>query len=187
MALAIWAPLSANDREKVEADYAATKAKYSDDEWRHCATAFALLVEALEAKREEFLGHCMNLFEATNKWGGQVLTPISLSRLMAEITCEEPRDEVVTLHDPCCGAGVLVIEGAEVFMEKGWAQRNLCIVAGDIDGRACDMAYVQLSLLGYAAVVRHQNALTQETFGGSPVRYTPGWYLHNFPMRGISA
>ena len=31
------------------------------------------------------------------------------------------------------------------------------------------------------------DALTQETYGGSPVRYTPGWYIHHFPMRGICA
>jgi hypothetical protein len=47
------------------------------------------------------------------------------------------------------------------------------------------MTYVQLSLLGYAGVVYHMDALTLKMFGEP--RYTPGWYLHAFPMRGVAA
>ena len=184
MACAIWSPF-APDVAKAEADYKATRAKYDDKEWAHIINSFTILIDALSEKREEFLGHCMNLFEATNKWNGQVLTPISIAHMMGRVTVEEPRDEVVKLHDPCCGAGVLLVQGAEAFLEKGWEQRNLCVVAGDIDGRACDMCYIQLSLLGYAGVVYHMDALTFKMFGEP--RYTPGWYLHAFPMRGVAA
>ena len=59
------------------------------------------------------------------------------------------------------------------------------LIAGDIDGRACDISYVQLALLGYAAVVQHMAALAQR--GISPDRYTPGYYLHGMPMRRIAA
>lgn len=186
MALSIWSALCfGKAKRKAEDDYAATASKYNAGEMAHICAAYAALVVALEAKREEFLGHCMNLFEATNKWGGQVLTPISLSHMLGRVTAPEPEGKVVTLHDPCCGAGVLVIEGAEAFMERGHEQRNICVVAGDIDYRACDMTYVQLSLLGYAGVVQQADALTVEAYGEA--RYTPGWYLHCFPMRGICA
>ena len=108
---------------------------------------------------------------------------------MGDVLAGPPREDdgIVRLNDPCCGCGVLVIQGAEAFLAKGWRQADVLIDAGDIDGRALDMCYVQLSLLGYAAVVRHQNALTRQYLGPSPVRYTPGWYLHGFPMRGIAA
>ena len=186
MALSIWSPLCLGEaRRKAEADYRATAEKFDKREFQHICDAFACLVEALADKREEFLGHCMNLFEATNKWSGQVLTPVHLAHMIGRVVAPEPRDEVVRLHDPCCGARVLLIEGAEVFAEKGWRQRNICVVAGDIDYRACDMTYVQLSLLGYAGVVQQADALTLKAFGEA--RYTPGWYLHGFPMRGIAA
>ena len=84
-----------------------------------------------------------------------------------------------------CGAGVLMIQGAEALLRKGWKQRDICVVATDIDYRACDMCYVQLSLLGYAAVVQQVNALTLKAY--DVPKYTPGWFLHGFPMRGIRA
>ena len=187
MALSIWSALCFGEaRRKAEADYMATASKYDAGEMAHICEAFAALVEALTDKREEFLGHCLErCFEATAREKGQFLTPVSLSHMMGRMLAPEPRDEVIKLHDPCCGAGVLLVEGAEAHLEKGWKQRNLCVVASDIDCRACDMAYVQLSLLGYAGVVQQADALALKALG--PARYTPGWYLHQFPMRGIAA
>lgn len=173
------------NQAQVEADYEATRSKYDDAEWRHMATAFCLLIDALEGKREEFLGHCMTVLGATNRHNGQFLTPVSVSHMMGAMLAGEPRDEIVTLHDPCCGAGVLMIEGAEAMLEAGWKQCNIRVEAGDIDGRACDMCYVQLSLLGYAGIVRHMDTLTMKEY--SEPRYTPGWFMHGFPMRGVAA
>ena len=69
MALSIWSPLCFGEaRRKAEADYRATAEKFDKREFQHICDAFACLVEALADKREEFLGHCMNIFEATNKW-----------------------------------------------------------------------------------------------------------------------
>lgn len=185
MACAIWAPL-APDREKVEEDYQRTAGKYNADEIGHIAAAFRLLVEALEEDHTEFLGHCLErCFEATNRGNGQFLTPTHISHMMGRMLSGKPDGGVARLHDPCCGAGVLVIEGANAFKEGGWRQGDICVVAGDIDGRACDMCYVQLSLLGYAGVVRHMDAISKEQF--DEPRYTPGWFLHGFPLRGIAA
>ena len=184
MACAIWRPF-ALDGDKVEKDFAATRERYSDEEFAHFVTAFAILQTALQERRQEFLGECMTNLEATNKANGQFLTPTNISSMIGSILLANPQDEVIKLYDPCCGAGVLLIEGAEAALRSGHKQHNLCIVAGDIDGRACDICYVQLALLGYAGVVRHMDALTQEQFGVA--RYTPGWFLHGFPMRRISA
>jgi len=52
------------------------------------------------------------------------------------------------------------------------------------DGRGFDISYVQLSLLGYAAVVQHADALAMRRI--SPDRFTPGYYLHGMPMRRAS-
>ena len=186
MAQAMWSALCFGEsRAKAQKDFAETQARFDDAEWKHVVNSFCILCDALTEKREEFLGHVMEHLGATNQRNGQFLTPVDVSRLLGEMTVPEPKDEVIRLHDPCCGAGVLMIEGAEVFLEKGWKQRNLCIVATDIDYRACDFTYVQLSLLGYAGVVQQVDTLALKPF--DVPRYTPGWYLHAFPMRGIKA
>ena len=184
MACALWSPF-APDSDKVEKDFATTRARYSEEEFAHIVKAFALLQIALEENRQEFLGECMTSLEATNKANGQFLTPTSISSMIGRVVFNDPQGGVQTLADPCCGAGVLLIEGAEAALRSGHKQHNLCIVAGDIDGRACDMCYVQLALLGYAGVVRHMDALTNKVYR-EPM-YTPGWYLHCFPLRGIAA
>ena len=173
------------DVTDVEKEYAETRARFDEAEWKHVVKAFCHLCDALTVKREEFLGHVMEELGATNQHNGQFLTPVHVSSLMGDIVSEEPRDEVIRLHDPCCGAGVLMIQGAEALLRKGWKQRNICVVATDIDHRACDFCYLQLSLLGYAAVVQQVDALALKPF--DVARYTPGWYLHGFPMRGIRA
>lgn len=186
MVQAMWQALCfGENRTKAAKDYADTRARFDEAEWEHVVKAFCHLCDALTVKREEFLGHVMEELGATNQHNGQFFTPVDMSSLMGDIMAEEPRDEVIRLHDPCCGAGVLLIQGAEALLDKGWKQRNLCIVATDIDHRACDMCYVQLSLLGYAAVVQQVDALALKPF--DTARYTPGWFLHGFPMRGIRA
>ncbi len=182
MALAIQKPLALSGGDEIEAEWQRIRDRYSDGEYAHIATAFGLLMDALEEKREEFLGHVMErCFGATNQHAGQFLTPVSVAGMMGRIVSEEPRDEIVTLHDPCCGCGVLVIEGAEKLLERGWEQRNILIDVGDIDIHALDMCYVQLSLLGFAAVVHHRDALRMKAL--SPDRFTPGYYIHAIPMR----
>ncbi len=183
MALSIWSSVCM-DRAPVEKEWQGLRDKYTDEEYSHICKAFGILIEALEKKREEFLGHVLErIFEATNKHNGQFLTPLSVSKMMGDILVGEPRDEIVTFNDPCCGAGVLVIQGAEAHLKKGWRQMNIFVDAGDVDGRACDMCYVQLSLLGFAGVVRHQDAISREYYGTTPIRYTPGYFMHGFPMR----
>ena len=143
---------------------------------------------ALEYHREDFLGHALEALGAANTRNGQFLTPVCVSRMMAKVNLagfEHTPGEVVKLADPACGSSVLLIEGAEQLIAQGANQRDIVLVAGDIDGRACDISYVQLSLLGYAACVQHMDALAGKRY--SPDRYTPGWYLHGMPMRGVQA
>lgn len=187
MALSIQAAVSLDPTE-VEKEWKRLRESFTDEEYGHIVAAFGLLADALEEDRTEFLGHVMeSVFNATNTHNGQFLTPTHLSSLMGKCLAADPDGGVVRLNDPCCGCGVLVIQGAEVFLKKGWRQADILIDVGDVDIHALDMAYVQLSLLGYAAVVRHQNALSREYLDARPIRYTPGWYMHSFPLRGIAA
>jgi hypothetical protein len=143
---------------------------------------------ALERHREDFLGHALEALGAANTHNGQFLTPVCVSRMMAQVGCqgiEYTPGKIISLSDPSCGSSVLLIEGAEKLLADGVRQADILIQAGDIDGRACDISYVQLSLLGYAAVVQHMDALAMRRI--SPDRFTPGYYLHCMPMRRIAA
>lgn len=188
-ALAIESPLSLAERRKaIEAEYAQIKGRYTEDEFVHFPIALAMVQMALERHREDFLGHALENLGAANTHNGQFLTPVCVSRLMAACGCrgiEYTPGKVIRLSDPSCGSSVLLIEGAENLLADGVRQSDLVLIAGDIDGRACDISYIQLSLLGYAAVVQHMDALSQRRI--SPDRYTPGWYLHSMPMRGVRA
>ena len=189
MALALESPLTLGERRKaIEAEYAQIKGRYTEDEFVHFPIALAMVQMALERHREDFLGHALENLGAANTHNGQFLTPVCVSRFMAKIGCqgiEYKPGEVIRLSDPSCGSSVLLIEGAEKLLADGVRQADLVLIAGDIDGRACDISYVQLSLLGYAACVQHMDALSQRRI--SPDRYTPGWYLHGMPMRGVKA
>ena len=190
MALSIEGTVALGDRcAEIEKEYAAIKSRYTDDEFSHFPAAFVITMEALERAREDFLGHALESLGAANTRNGQFLTPICVSRLCAKCSAVKPADykpgQIVKLNDPACGTSVLLIEGAEELIAEGVRQGDLLVIAGDIDGRACDASYVQLSLLGYPAIVQHMDALTQRRI--SPDRYTPGYFLHCLPMRRAAA
>ena len=188
-ALAIESPLALGERRKAIADeYAQIKGRYTEDEFVHFPIALAMVQMALEKRREDFLGHALEELGAANTHNGQFLTPVCVSRMMAACGLhgiDYTPGKVIRLTDPSCGSSVLLIEGAEKLLADGVRQADLVLVAGDIDGRACDISYIQLSLLGYAACVQHMDALAMRRI--SPDRYTPGWYLHSMPMRGVKA
>ena len=187
MALSIEATTVVHNdtRADIEREYAEIRARYSADEFAEFPKALALTVAALEAAREDFLGHALEALGASNTKNGQFLTPVCVSRMMA--ACLYPEvdgyapGQIVKLNDPACGTSVLLIEGAERLISQGVRQGDLLVIAGDIDLRACDASYVQLSLLGYPAIVQHADALAMKRL--SRDRYTPGYFLHCFPMR----
>ena len=189
-ALALESPLAvdADRRNAIEGEYAQIRETYSAEEFVHFPAALTLVYLALERKREDFLGHALEELGAANTRNGQFLTPVDVSRLLAQVGCqgiEYTPGKIISLTDPSCGSSVLLIEGAEKLLADGVRQADILVLAGDIDGRACDISYIQLSLLGYAAVVQHMDALAMRRI--SPDRFTPGYYLHCMPMRRIAA
>lgn len=113
-----------------------------------------------------------------DKYFGQFFTPYHISTLMARATLlpevineKKDKDEILTLNDPCCGGGGLMIATLDVLKTSGFNYAYNCFIdCGDIDIRCVHMTYLQLSLSGVPAVVRHQNALTREQWS---VWYTP--------------
>ena len=88
------------------------------------------------------------------------------------------KDDILTISDPCCGGGGLLMAALDVLKSLGVNYaRNCFIYCGDIDIRCIHMTYLQLSLAGVPAIVRHQNALTREF---CRAWYTPAYMFQYF-------
>ena len=120
----------------------------------------------------------------SNGKAGQFFTPYSVSQCMARINF--PKDEVraklgedpnrvLTIYEPTCGAGGLIVASIDALNEAGvnysW---NAFVDCGDIDPRCVHMTYVTLSLLGVPAVVRLGDALMME--------YRQNWFTPAYLM-----
>jgi type I restriction-modification system DNA methylase subunit len=190
MAQSLWKPCIFNKAEAddVEADWQRTRDRYTDEEYQNICKAFAVVMEALEHDRKEFLGIVLEHIGASNTRNGQFLTPECVARMMAKCltpnVAEMHKDgEIISVTDPSCGASVLLIEQAEQLLQAGIPKSDIFLIAGDIDQRACDMSYINLSVLGYAAKVERQDALAMKEY--SKPRYTIGYFMHGLPMRGV--
>ena len=170
--------------EECEKRYMRLVGNYTKAEAAHLPVLLCILVKALEENRESFLGPVLEEIGAANTRNGQFLTPASIANVSGRICAggiDHKPGEIVTVSDPACGCGVLLISQAEEMLKAGIPQRDIFLVGGDIDLRGCDSTFVELTLLGYAARIDHQNALTMQDI--SRPRFTPGFYLHGTQWR----
>ena len=117
----------------------------------------------------DFLGDIFQELELASKWHGQFFTPYPVCKMIASMTMHDLKlfesDKVVTISEPACGGGAMLIAACDHLLENGINyQRQLKITAMDVDLTACHMAYIQLSLLGCNAVIVHGNTLSLEEF-----------------------
>jgi hypothetical protein len=72
----------------------------------------------------------------------------------------------MTINDPTCGAGGMLVAALETLdREYHFNYAHNCFMLGeDIDIRCVHMTYLQLSLAGVPAIVKHTNSLTRETW-----------------------
>lgn len=137
--------------------------------------AFMVLADALENEVHDFLGEFYGAIGATNEKTGQFFTPSALSEACARmIFTREHYEETIakgqrfSICEPCVGAGSMVIEAVKLLKEWDAHPSTYYIDATDIDLRCVRMAYIQLSLLGAPAIVRHGNTLSLELWDAWP-------------------
>ena len=153
--------------KKREADYMRCVSKYNPEELKLFAEMLSHVVFALDRHSEQdFLGEIFSVLNLHNEWHGQFFTPYDIAAAMAKMNlCSlgEKLDghDPVTICDPCCGAGCLLIACAnEAIRLKINFQRKMIFFAQDIDRIAALMCYIQLSLLGCRAIIKIGNSLT---------------------------
>lgn len=127
--------------------------------------------------------------ELGNKWKGQFFTPYCICKMMAQLTIPTfemfDNGNVVTVSEPACGGGAMLIALCEHLRENDINyQRQVRITAVDVDMTSFHMAYIQLSLIGCNAVVVHGNTLSVEEFEAFR---TPLFDIHPIALGAPSA
>lgn len=174
-------------REERERLYADISRKYNQDELLLFSSMFSEVVNALEENPEQdLLGETFMMLELGNDHNGQFFTPYSVCMAMASISAGNLEAEIakkgyISVNDPCCGAGALLIAFANEAKRQGINyQQHIEFVAQDIDFTAAMMCYIQLSLLGCAGYVIVGDTLTTpptEPLENQNVWYTPLYFL----------
>lgn len=163
---AIW-----EEREKAYID---TMNRYTDKEKENFYKLTACLVDTLEDGPDDVLGDLYMMADMGSKSSGQFFTPFHLSVLSAKIgltrIIEQYKNgeiDKITLNEPSCGGGAMVIAAAKVIKDAGINyQKAMDVVAQDLDWKGVYMCYVQLSLLGISAICVQGDTLADP--------YTPG-------------
>lgn len=172
--------------EKREQKYMRIVNRYEKQDVSRMAQLLAHVVYGLEEERSDFLGRVFMQLELGDRYRGQFFTPWPVGRMMASLQLGDIRETFcgkpfITLREPACGAGCMVLAFADVLREAGYApHRYLWVSATDIDPLAAGMAYIQLSLCGVAGEVVIGNSLNDER---RRVLLTPGHYLGNWSYR----
>lgn len=150
-----------------EDEYKKCASRYGADEVGQIAELFSMTIMALEDNPEQdFLGDIFGSLNLHNEWHGQFFTPYHIGSMMARMQLpDKPLEELwtdpITICDPCCGAGCLLIACANEAKKRGINyQEEIVFYAQDIDRIAALMCYIQLSLLGCKAFIKIGNSLT---------------------------
>lgn len=157
-------------REKREKEYLDITNKYNPKELEIFSKMLAELILGLEKEPSDILGQVFMELNISNKWQGQFFTPMSISNLMSELTVEGIGEHIkakgyITLDEPSSGGGAMIIGFANAMRKKGYNyQTQLYVNARDLDIKAVQMCYIQLSLLGIAANVQYGNTITLKIF-----------------------
>jgi len=189
-ALAISNSVDIRQYDEREARYMTIVGKYSKEEARKMAEMMALLSLAMQDFDEPPLQAIMSRLElgsasAMKHWG-QFFSPFHLCLMMAKMNLCSGEDirkvmgrkGFITVMEPCCGAGGMVLAAAKVLKDEGINfQKHLHVSAVDIDPHCVHMTYVHLSLLGIPAIVYRGNALStkMEEHWYTPMHVMDGW------------
>ncbi len=139
-----------DDREK---EYIVTMQRYTEKERKLFVEMLSLLTMSLEEHLEDVLGWIYMASGMGSKAAGQFFTPYHLSELVAEMSLPEPEEDgKYRIYEPSCGGGGMIIAAVAALKKRGVNyQRNVEVVAQDLDWKGVYMCYLQLGLLGVKA------------------------------------
>jgi hypothetical protein len=158
------------EADAFEQRYMNVVARYPPDDIRTMPKLLPLTQLAVASGGCDFLGTIAGDLELLDTRLGQLITPYPLSRLLAEMTRGDPSTLIadrgfITLQEPASGAGGMIIAAADVLESKDFDPAlTLYVEALHVAPLCFKMTYLQLSLRGIPATVRHANTLSREVF-----------------------
>lgn len=185
-------------RQEREDEYMSIIKKYNKAEQDLFPQMLASIIDSFEQEQfADILGDLYMQLEMGNKWKGQFFTPYHMCQLMSALSAENVKAEIdqkgyMSVNDPCCGGGAMLIAFAEhCFNQEVNYQNHVLFAAQDVDPVVAKMCYIQMSLLGMSGYVIIGNTLTQPPTGNSlfpapgkatpstpeaDIWYTPFWF-----------
>jgi len=205
-AISISNTVDKSHAEAREKTYLSLASKYNQKELDCFAMMFAEIVTGMDVNPDQdFLGELYMALELGNDHAGQFFTPYSVCRAMAAMSFDETLEQKiseqgwVSVNDPACGAGALLIAFANECRRPGRDinyQTSVLFVAQDIDMIVGCMCYIQLSLLGCPGYVVIANTLTNPSTSidsrglipvpGEHVWYTPFYFRDVWHYRRLA-
>jgi len=173
----------------LEAEYLEIIARYDAAAQQAFPKLLAELVRLLDDEPRDILGQLYMQLELGNERTGQFFTPPEISELMARMSFGDAitakvgtgTEEFVTLCEPACGAGGMVLAFVKVMIEAELnPARAMWVQCQDIDRVAALMCYLQLSLWNIPGVVIVGNTLAMEA---REVFYTPAHRMGFWDMK----
>ena len=159
-------------KQKIEDAYLAIIQKYTRDEQERIAEMLAIVAADMARNPEQdFLGGFYMAERLGNPRRGQYFTPYDVADMMGRITlgtagAEIKRKGYITVNDPACGSGVMLLAGANCLrQQKIGVESNVLFVGQDIETGIGLMAYVQLSLAGCPGYVVIGDSLSEPLTG----------------------
>ena len=165
--------LSAGAREE---EYFEAIKSYSTEELKLLTEAFALMIQEAESRPflDIFGEYYLEIASHSSKQArGEFYTPPHLCELVAKLNAPAadtiPSNKPITVSDPCCGSGNMILAFAKQFSphvidddEKSYVDlvRATC---QDINPVAVDMCFINTTLWGIPAKVILGNALSRDT------------------------
>ena len=166
--------------------------RYSEDEQNQLQQLFAITQDALKSKPDQdFLGEIYGALGLYQKSTSQFFTPYNVSKMMALMILGNPAEEIkqkgmISINDPCCGAGAMLIAAANACQEQGVdIGRDVLIVAQDIDPVVALMCYIQLFTLECAGFIRIGNTMKMEPMAPENTWLLPGLFQQAWVDRGV--
>jgi type I restriction-modification system DNA methylase subunit len=150
-----------------EKEYLEEAGRWKKEDLERFSHALGALIAEMELRPfEDILGPYYTEFAlspGTRDKHGEFHTPKAICDLVAQTLIAEnkcPEDGPITLCDPACGAGAMILSFAAALPPAD--RRRLRVTAIDINPTACDMAFINTTLWGIPTKVIHGNSLTME-------------------------
>jgi hypothetical protein len=160
---------------RIQRAYRTALQPYSRDERESLDNLYRLLIPAFSTyPATDLMGRLYMELDIGNPRSGQYFTPPTVARAMATVMLHDARALIeqqgfITLAEPACGSGCLLIEIANELHNLGHdPQQVMMVQAVDHSRDGFNMTYLQLSLLHIPGVVIHGDALSREVWEYRP-------------------